>query len=329
MAFPPTTTARNTAATVASGPHPNRRRPAACAGAAGVHPSSSWRARRRRRASSSVRRAAGSSARAARAVRAVRCASRSARHWATGDLGRGEARLVGGELSRRQRHDAIGVVVVHGHASVGCRFGGLRFPNSSASRRRPRNSRDFTVPTGTSSTPAAVSSAIPSRSTRTMAARNSGQGGQRPLDVGAELGGLDRLLGPGVGSVVVLGELVDRPALLTAEVVVAHVHRHPVEPGAEGRLGPVPIGLAEQGHERVLGGVERRLAVPEHPQADGEHPVAMDAHQLVEGAEVAAEVPLDQIHVGGGIAHRGGLWSIPRADSVARADSACSHRRTR
>ncbi len=145
----PTTTARNTAATAASGPQENRRRGMTSAGGR------RRRGRRRRRfeggapsmeaAGLQVGEGVSPGRRPGRPGRRRRCAGPPGRlaQRAGVHLGRGEARLGIGQLFRRQRHDAIGVVVVHGHASVGCRFGWPQVPELLGEQPPPAEQSRF------------------------------------------------------------------------------------------------------------------------------------------------------------------------------------------
>jgi hypothetical protein len=65
------------------------------------------------------------------------------------------------------------------------------------------------------------------------------------------------------------------------------------------------VDLAEDGDEGLLGGIEGRVAVAQHAQADGEDAILMGAHEIVEGADVAPQVTLDEGGVGvASFAHR-------------------------
>ena len=120
----------------------------------------------------------------------------------------------------------------------------------------------------------------------------------------------------------VLGEGVSGFALGATEMVVTRVHRHPIEPGGERRLGLVAIGLAEQRQEGVLGGVEGGVAITKHAETDAEHTVLVGAHEFVEGAHVAVEIPGDECRVFGcSVCHRGDS-GVPNPDCHGHSTAA-------
>ena len=93
-------------------------------------------------------------------------------------------------------------------------------------------------------------------------------------------------------------------ALLAAKVVVADVCRYPVQPRCERRFSPVAVRLPEQGDERVLSRVEGIVAVLEHAETDPEHTRLMTRDELVEGLEIAADVPFNEVDVDVAVGHR-------------------------
>ncbi len=95
-------------------------------------------------------------------------------------------------------------------------------------------------------------------------------------------------------------------AAVAPSLVVTGVDRHPIEPGAEGALSGEAIRFAEYRYEGLLGGIESRFTVAQHPQADRENPVFVSPHQLVEGGDVSAQVALDESSIGNGAVGHGG-----------------------
>lgn len=117
------------------------------------------------------------------------------------------------------------------------------------------------------------------------------------VDVGSDFGGLEWIARLGIRGVEPFREGIGAAAFRAAQVVVTRVHRHPVQPGAERRLSPVLVGLAEHCEERLLGRVEGGFAVAQHPQTDAKDPVLMGAHEFVEGVQIPLEVPPDEVNI--------------------------------
>jgi hypothetical protein len=100
------------------------------------------------------------------------------------------------------------------------------------------------------------------------------------------------------------GKGIGMSAALLAEKVVTGVGGDPVEPGREGRLGPKPIGLAKQGYERLLDGVEGGLPVSHQPERHSEDQVLMTFHEGGERPAISTRHQLDET----GVVHLGEPW---------------------
>jgi hypothetical protein len=117
------------------------------------------------------------------------------------------------------------------------------------------------------------------------------------LDVGPQFRRQKWVSSPGVGRVHPFGERIGLAALGAPQIVVASVHRHPIQPGTEGGFLPVSVGFPEDGEECLLSHVECCFAISQHPQADTENPILVGAHQFVEGPEVSSQVPPNEVDV--------------------------------
>ena len=94
-------------------------------------------------------------------------------------------------------------------------------------------------------------------------------------------------------------------SLHTAQIVVAGVDRHPVEPCRERRLRLVTIRLTEDSEESLLGDVKGRITITEHAKTNTEDTVLVGPHQLVEPANIPTKKPENQIGVVcGSVRHR-------------------------
>ena len=86
-------------------------------------------------------------------------------------------------------------------------------------------------------------------------------------------------------------EVVGQPGhgapLAAAQLVEAGVGGHPVRPGGEGGAPVEAPDAADDGDQRLLGGVERVGVVAGQPAAHRVDPVVVAAQQRVEGGAVA------------------------------------------
>ena len=170
----------------------------------------------------------------------------------------------------------------------------------SRSRARARLRRDFTVPSGSSAAAATSSYASPCTSESSTTSRHSSGScasassspapgpGLRP---GA---GLDRVDRGHVGVVALLVERALRAALAAAQLVASRVGDDPQQPGAKALTAEAverPIGAEEGLLGHVLGG----LARAQEAERQRVRRVLVPDHQRVEGRELPALRPLDEV----------------------------------
>ena len=102
---------------------------------------------------------------------------------------------------------------------------------------------------------------------------------------------------------VVGDDVQHRPATLAAQLVVAGVHRDPVQPGGERRVAAEPVELAQHREERVLRDVGGGVGVAEDPQAHGVHALLVPSDESGEGLGLARPEAPDEVLVALGLGH--------------------------
>lgn len=84
------------------------------------------------------------------------------------------------------------------------------------------------------------------------------------------------------------GDGVGPTSVLASKLVVASIYGDPVHPGSQRGMSLELISFPEDSQERLLGGVEGLISIPEHSETDREHPIFVVPHDLVEGLVVAS-----------------------------------------
>ncbi len=97
-----------------------------------------------------------------------------------------------------------------------------------------------------------------------------------------------------------VGERFGATSLRLAELVVAGVDRHSVEPGAERCLCLIAIGFAKDGDEGLLNRIQRRIPVLHHAQADAKDTILVCPDELIEGGDITTQIPVEEFDVLGG-----------------------------
>ena len=123
---------------------------------------------------------------------------------------------------------------------------------------------------------------------------------------------------------VVGHDMQHRSAPLPAQLVVAGVHRHPVQPGRERRVAPEAVELAQHGQERVLGHVGGRVGITQHAQAEGVQAMLVAPDEVGEGVGLARSEAPDELLValdlghGPNATHPTGRWPPSRRPGCTR-----------
>ena len=146
----------------------------------------------------------------------------------------------------------------------------------------------MTVPSATWRIAATSPMGRPSTSAKTRVVRNSSDKAAR-----AVVSRVD----PSIGRLVTLRERVGGTPLHAAQLVVAGVHRHPVQPRREQGVAAELTRLAEHGEESLLHRVQGVLPVAHDAQADREHPILVTPHELVESGSVATDGASEEIRI--------------------------------
>lgn len=82
------------------------------------------------------------------------------------------------------------------------------------------------------------------------------------------------------------------------QLVVTGVHRDSINPGCQGRVALELPGLSEHSEECLLSRVKSLVPIAHYAETDGEDPILVVEHDLVEGVPVAGHDASDEFGIG-------------------------------